>query len=214
MPFADQRLDAERRDVIDVDAAFARRDGDKSIFVGQVRVVVFGWRRFPAAVQRIAGRLPLAVVVHVGLQRREDHRVAVGQHALHLFDAMNLIQRGVQTIDHQLVFRAFSRQQHRRAMAAIQVDDRGREKMKIPALTRPISVSGRCSSANKISNSWTRSHWRRKSRTPCSSRLKKRLGAAKYSRISRLPGNSPLRWATMPLRRRRRPDAGFPVARL
>ena len=71
MPFADQRLDAERRDVIDVDAAFARRDGDEGIFVGQVRVVVFGWRRFPAAVQRIAGRLPLAVVVHVGLQRRE-----------------------------------------------------------------------------------------------------------------------------------------------
>ena len=47
---------------------------------------------------------------------------------------MNLIQRGVQTIDHQLVFRAFSRQQHRRAMAAIQVDDRGREKMKIPGV--------------------------------------------------------------------------------
>ncbi len=47
---------------------------------------------------------------------------------------MNLIQRGVQTIDHQLVLRALSRQQHRRAMAAIQVDDRGREKMKIPGV--------------------------------------------------------------------------------
>ncbi len=40
------------------------------VFVGQVRVVVFGWRRFPAAVQRIAG--PLAVVVHVGLQRERS----------------------------------------------------------------------------------------------------------------------------------------------